>query len=208
MSIIRKNFTLKLIVKHNILSILQKKIPENYCAKVIKTADISHRTDSSLGPNDNTRGKFFIHFQYASEDQSEPNTDIRSNHGNIFIFLSTNTIKFRNYFYSRLIFFVMKKKLNEIIHGDLIRYVLRKWMRSQPHYLKLEKTNYNLYTYIYIQLNTLFCLLIAVSKLKTSADRCLLFFGNRQVDDNIKKLNRRSIIQRNRLFKIADYVNP
>ncbi|CAB5215926.1 unnamed protein product [Rhizophagus irregularis] len=109
----------------------------------------------------------------------------------------TNTIKFRNYFYSRLIFFVMKKKLNEIIHGDLvriitIRYVLRKWMRSQPHYLKLEKTNYNLYTYIYIQLNTLFCLLIAVSKLKTSADR----------------LNRRSIIQRNRLFKIADYVNP
>ncbi|GET50191.1 hypothetical protein RIR_jg32627.t1 [Rhizophagus irregularis DAOM 181602=DAOM 197198] len=141
----------------------------------------------------------------------------------------TNTIKFRNYFYSRLIFFVMKKKLNEIIHGDLvriitIRYVLRKWMRSQPHYLKLEKTNYNLYTYIYIQLNTLFCLLIAVSKLKTSADRCLLFFGNRQVDDNIKKfevryskiiwkrnvnqLNRRSIIQRNRLFKIADYVNP
>jgi hypothetical protein len=28
-----RNFTLKLIVKHNILSILQKKIPENYCAK-------------------------------------------------------------------------------------------------------------------------------------------------------------------------------
>ncbi|CAB5365438.1 unnamed protein product [Rhizophagus irregularis] len=127
--------------------------------------------------------------------------------------LTYAVITFRNYFYSRLIFFVMKKKLNEIIHGDLvriitIRYVLRKWMRSQPHYLKLEKTNYNLYTYIYIQLNTLFCLLIAVSKLKTSADRCLLFFGNRQVDDNIKKLNRRSIIQRNRLFKIADYVNP
>ncbi|CAB4482937.1 unnamed protein product [Rhizophagus irregularis] len=111
--------------------------------------------------------------------------------------LTYAVITFRNYFYSRLIFFVMKKKLNEIIHGDLvriitIRYVLRKWMRSQPHYLKLEKTNYNLYTYIYIQLNTLFCLLIAVSKLKTSADR----------------LNRRSIIQRNRLFKIADYVNP
>ncbi|UZO06201.1 uncharacterized protein OCT59_026532 [Rhizophagus irregularis] len=127
----------------------------------------------------------------------------------------TNTIKFRNYFYSRLIFFVMKKKLNEIIHGDLVRIITVRVMgqvvdfENNPDKLimfeivPIPNTNRRFVTfyeingkiinrYIYIQLNTLFCLLIAVSKLKTSADR----------------LNRRSIIQRNRLFKIADYVNP